>query len=72
MIERRERLTLRKNLKSEKTLGDTRGITRRDRNEKVFARPNGLRENAEYAISCRGYGPAGKKKEVPGINGNEA
>ena len=29
----------------------------------MFARPNGLRENAETAISCRGPGPT-RKKEV--------
>ena len=41
------------------------GVKRRDRNEKnVFTRPNGLRENAENAISCRGPGPARKKKRV--------
>ena len=46
------------------TLRDLRGVKRRNRNENVFARPNGLRENAETAISCRGPGPAGKKKKV--------
>ena len=30
-------------------------------NENVFARPNGLRENTETAISFRGPGPARKK-----------
>ena len=36
----------------EKTLRDIQEIKRRDRNENVFARPNGLlRENAETAIS---------------------
>ena len=41
------------------------GVKRRiNRNENVFARPNGLRENAETAISCRGPGPARKKREV--------
>ena len=46
------------------TLRDLRGIRRRNRNQNVFARPYGLRENAETAISCRGPGPARKKKEV--------
>ena len=46
------------------TLGDFQGVKRRNRNENVFARPKGLRENAETAISCRGPGPASKKKEV--------
>ena len=44
------------------TLRDLRGVQRRDRNENVFARPNGLSENVETAISCRGPGPARKKK----------
>ena len=46
------------------TLRDLRGVKRRNRNENVFARPNGLRENTETAISCRGPGPARKKKQV--------
>ena len=29
-----------------------------------ITRPNGLRENAETAISCRGPGPARKKKHA--------
>ena len=28
----------------------------------MFARPTGLRENAEAAISCRGPGPVRKKR----------
>ena len=51
-------------------LKDTRGIKRRDGNENLFARPNGLREIAETATSCRGPGPDIKKGErdtpVPG------
>ena len=39
------------------------GVERRDRNENVFARANGLRDNAETAIACRGPGPARKKKK---------
>ena len=46
------------------TLRDLRGAKRRNRNENVFARPNGLRENAETAISFRGPGLARKKKDV--------
>ena len=42
----------------------TRRVERRCRNENVFARPNGLRENAETVISCREPGPARTKKEV--------
>ena len=34
----------------------------RDRNENIFAWPNGPPENAEIAISCKGPGPARKKK----------
>ena len=51
--ERRERLTLRNKVKSEKHLSYMRGVERRDRNEDVFARLNGLHENAEAALSCR-------------------
>ena len=54
IVEARERLTLRLTLrnkvKSEKHLRDTRGVKQRDRNENVFARPDGLRENAEAVI----------------------
>ena len=39
--------------------GGVKGI---DRDESVFARPHGLRENAETAISGRGPEPARKKK----------
>ena len=46
------------------TLRDIRGVKRRGSNEHVFARPNGLRENAETATSGRGPGPARKKKEA--------
>ena len=52
-IERRERLALRNKVKSEKRSRDIRGIKRRARNENAFASPNGLRENAETAISFR-------------------
>ena len=41
---------------------DIRGVKRRNTNENVSARPNGLRENAETVISCRGPGPARKKR----------
>ena len=44
------------------TLRDLRWVKKRDWNENVFALPNGLRENAETAISCRGPGPARKKR----------
>ena len=44
------------------TLKRFTGVKRRNRNENVFARPNGLRENAETAISWRGPGPARKKR----------
>ena len=40
------------------------GGLRGDRNDNVFARPNGLRDTAETVISCGGSGPARKKKEV--------
>ena len=63
-IKIRERLALRNKVKEEEHLRDLRGVKRRNRNENVFARPNGLRKNAETAISRRGPGPARKKKEV--------
>ena len=60
-----ERLALRNKVKEEEYLDIYMGlIKRRNRNENVFARPNGLREYPETAISCRGPGPARKKKEV--------
>ena len=51
-IEIRDRLALRNKVKEAEHLRDLRGVKRRNRNENVFARPNGLRENAETAISC--------------------
>ena len=63
-IETRERLALRKKVKEEQHLRDIRWLKRRFRDENVFARPNGLRKNAETTISCRGPGSARKKKEV--------
>ena len=63
-IERRERLAPRNIVNMAKHVEIYRGVKRRDRNERVFARPNGLGENAEKAIFCRGPGPARKKKEV--------
>ena len=64
MIELRERLALRNKAKEEETPGGIQGVDSRSRNENVFARPNGLPENAETALSCRGPRPARKKKEV--------
>ena len=52
-IETRETLALRNKVESEKNLRGIRGIEGRSRNENVFARPNGPRENAETALSCR-------------------
>ena len=40
------------------------GVKRRNENENVFARPNGLRENTETAISYMGLGPARKKRDT--------
>ena len=45
-------------------LGDIRGVEGRYWNENVSARPNGLHEKAETAITCRGPGPTRKKKEI--------
>ena len=44
-----------------RTFRDLREFKRRDGNENIFVLPNGLRENAESAILCRGPGPARKK-----------
>lgn len=44
-----------------------RGIRRRARDENVFDRLNGLREEAQACILCRGPGPARKQKEVYGM-----
>ena len=63
-IETRERLALRNKVKEEEHSRNTRWVKRRNRNENVFARPSGLRENAETAISCREPRPDRKKKEV--------
>ena len=60
-IEIRERLAVRNKVKEEEHSRDFREVKRRNRNENVFARPNGRRENAETAISCRGPGPASKE-----------
>ena len=46
------------------TRTDIQGVKKRHRIENVLARPNGPRDNAETAISCRGPGPARKKKEI--------
>ena len=62
-IEIRGRLALRNKVEEEEHLRYLWGVKRRNRNENVFARPNGIREKAETAISCRGPGPA-RKKEV--------
>ena len=62
--DRRERLALRNKQESEKkTLRIIRGIERRNRNEKVYALPNGLGEKAANAIPCRWPEPVRKKQE---------
>ena len=60
----KERLTLRNKVKEEEQLENyLRGVKRRNRNGNLFQRSNGLRQNAETAISCcRGPGPARKKE----------
>ena len=64
---KRERLVaLRNKVKHDKHLVeiDERAIKRKERDENVFPRLNGLRENAENVFSCRGLGLAQNKKEV--------
>ena len=62
--ERIRKLALGNTVKEEGHLRDVWGVTRRDRNENVFSRPNGLRENAETTILSRRRCPARTKKEV--------
>ena len=62
--ERKRQTRALKNEVEEEEHLQTYGGLRKDRNENIFARPNGLCENAETAISCRGPGPAGKNTEV--------
>ena len=61
-IEERERLALRNSMKAEKYSRNIRGVEGRYWNKIVYARPIGLREKTETAISCRGPGPTRKKK----------
>ena len=63
IIEERERLALRTKVKEEKHL-KIKGDEGRYWNENISARPNGLREKTETAISCKGPGPTRKKKEI--------
>ena len=53
--EERERLALRNKVKEEKHLEIYGGLS---------ARPNGLREKAETAISCTGPRPTRQEKEI--------
>ena len=52
-------------MKEEKRLKYIRGVEGRYWNENVSARRNGLRKNAETAISCRGPGPTRKERDIP-------
>ena len=63
---RKERLALRNMVKEEKHLKIYGGVEGRywNENNAVTARPNGLREKAETAISRREPGPTRKKKEI--------
>ena len=63
VVEERERLALTNKVKEEKHLRDRRGVEGRYWNENLPARPNGLRQQAETAISCRDLGlPARRKR----------
>ena len=53
-----------KQAEREKTLGEIRGVEGIYWNKNVSARPNGLREEAETSISCRGPEPTRKKKDI--------
>ena len=65
-MERRERLALRNKVKEEERLRDNTGI---DRNENEFARPNGLRENAETTICVRDLDLPERRDTSTGIPG---
>ena len=65
-IEEMEKLALRNMVNEEERLRDIRGVEGIYWNENVSARPNGLREKAEPAISCRAPEPYQKKeRDVP-------
>ena len=65
-IHARERLALRNKVNEKEDTEVYEGFNGRDRKRKtyLFARPNGLRENAEAEFSCRGPGSAGNMKGV--------
>ena len=59
MLEGRERLAQRNNVKSEKRFEMHRGISERIAIETYLHGPKiGLRQNTDTAISCRSLGPA--------------
>ena len=59
---------LRNEVKGEQ-LRDIRRVKRRDRDEKMFARSDGLRENAEATISCRDLDLPEKRKRYQSSKG---
>ena len=68
---RKDRKKGKASAKKQGEIGETlerhmRGVNRRDRNNNLFAPPNGLRKIAETAIWCRRPGLARKKNEMPG------
>ena len=62
-IEARVRLALRNKMNGEDHL-DIYGEFEDERNDKVFARPNDLRENADAAFASRGRGPGRARKKI--------
>ena len=65
----REMLALRNKVKEEEHFRYIRGFKRRNRNENVFARPNGLRETSHIAISDSAPGPVRKKRSRRKMHG---
>ena len=55
-----ERPALKKKVEGEEHLEIYGSLREEIENENVFVRPNGLPENVETAVSCRGPGPARK------------
>ena len=60
-MEGMKRLALRSDVQRNTNIWEVKG---RDRNENMLARPNGLRDNSEFAISRRQPGTSRKRKGV--------
>ena len=65
-----ETLALRNKVKEKEHSGIYIGVKRRNGNENVFARPNGLRENAATLISCRDL-DLPERRGIPVVEGRK-